>query len=122
MLGGNVLILKIISFLESALEKLVHGLGKGSLCHTSAGDLGEALDLAVHLIEHCLHANADLLDDGRNDAFAVFKQGGEQMHRQQLRIAVLGGQVVFSLPMLTLICFGLASAFLAILIFSTPLS
>ena len=42
MLGGNVLILKIIGFLEGALEKLVHGLGKGSLCGTSAGDLGEA--------------------------------------------------------------------------------
>ena len=97
MLGGNVLILKIIGFLEGALEKLVHGLGKGSLCGTSAGDLGEALDLAVHLIEHRLHANADLLHDGRNDAFAVFKQCGEEMHRQQLRIAVLGRQIVGAL-------------------------
>ncbi len=35
---------------------------------------------------------SDFLQDRDDDAFLVLQQGGEQVQRQQLRVAVLGGE------------------------------
>ena len=40
------------------------------------------------------HMQADALQHGGNDAFAVFHQRRQNVHRLQLRIAVLAGEIV----------------------------
>ena len=62
-----------------------------------SGDLGKLLEFFVDLAQHGLRADADLFQHGRNDAFLVFEQRGQQVHRQQLGIAVLGGELVRAL-------------------------
>ena len=62
-----------------------------------AGNLGQLLDLAVDLAQNGLRADADFFEHGRNDAFLVLEQRGQQVQRQQFGIAVLGGELVRAL-------------------------
>ena len=97
VLGGNVLVLEIGRFLEGALQKFVRRLGERGLRGSAAGDFGQALDLAIGLVQHGLRTDADFLQHRQNDAFFVLQQRRQQVQRQQFRIAVLGGEVVAAL-------------------------
>ncbi len=94
--GGDVFVLEIGSLFEGLLEQLVGGVRERGLRRFS-GDLGKLLDLAVEVAENGLRADADFFEHGRDDAFFVFEQGGEQVDGQKLRVAVLGGKVVGAL-------------------------
>ena len=94
VLGRNVLVLEVGGFLEGAFQKFVGRLGERGLRGSAAGNLRQALDLAVDLAEHGLRTDADLLQHRRHDAFFVLEQRRQQMQRQQFRIAVLGGELV----------------------------
>ena len=97
MLGGDVLVLEIGGFLEGAVQKLVGGLRERRPARPPPETLGRRLDLAVRLAQHGLRTDADLLQHRRDDAFFVLQQRRQQMDRQQLRIAVLGGEFVRAL-------------------------
>ena len=96
VLGGNVFVLEVGGFFEGLLQQLVGGVRERGLRRLS-GDFGKLFDLAIEIAENGLRADADFFQHGRDDAFFIFEQGSEQMDRQKLRIAVLGGEVVRSL-------------------------
>ena len=96
VLGGDVFVLEVGGFFEGLLQQLVGGVRERGLRRFS-GDLGKLFDLAIEVAENGLRADADFFEHRRNDAFFVFEQGGEQVDRQQLGIAVLGGEVVRAL-------------------------
>ena len=95
--GGDVLILEVVGFLESALDQLIQGRRHARLSRALARNFGQAADFAVGIMQDHLRTDAELLEDGRNDAFLVFKQGGEQVHGQQFGIAVFGCDLVGAL-------------------------
>ena len=80
------------------------GLFKGLLEHplelggdaglAAALDLGELGDGGVDPGEHLLHWHAYFLEHGQDDALAIFEQGGHEVDRQHLRIAVFGGHAL----------------------------
>ncbi len=94
--GGNVFVLEIRRFFESLVEQFV-GLVRERGLGGASGNFGKFFELAINLGQHGLRANADLLQDGRHNAFLVFEQGRKQVQRQQFRVAVLGGQFVRTL-------------------------
>ena len=96
MLGRDIFVLKIVGLFEGALQQLVQCRGRGRL-RGSAGHLGQTLDLPIGLTQDRLRADADLLQNRRHDAFAVFDESCQQMQRHQLGVAVLGGEVVGAL-------------------------
>jgi hypothetical protein len=93
---GNVLVFEIGSFFEGLVKQLAGGIRHGRL-RAAAGNFGELLDFLVHVGQHSLRADADLVEHRRNDAFFVFKQRGEQVRRHELGIAVLGGKIIGAL-------------------------
>ena len=95
VLGRDVLVLEIVGFLESALQQLGWPRWRawpGRLRRRRPS--GKLLDLAIDLVQHGLRADADLFQHRRNNAFLVLEQRRQQVQRQQLRIAVLGGELV----------------------------
>ena len=96
MFRGNIFVLKVGGLFEGLFQQLISSVRKRSL-RRLPGNLGKLFDLAIEIAENSLRANADLFEHRRNDTFFVFKQGSEQMHGQQLRIAVLGSEFVRAL-------------------------
>ena len=94
--GRDVFVLEIGSLFEGLLEQLVRGVRERGLGCFS-GDLGQLLNLAIEVAENRLGADADFFEHGRDDAFFVFEQGGEQMDRQYFRVAVFGGKIIGAL-------------------------
>ncbi len=62
-----------------------------------ARNLRQLLNFLIDLAEYALRPNTNLLEHRRHDAFFVLDQRSQQMHRQQLRIAVLGREFVRAL-------------------------
>ena len=91
VLGGDEVVLEGVGLLGGAVEDLLQGGGHGGL-GVGAGDLGELGDGGVGAGEKLLHADARALEDGQDDALAVFEQGGEQVHGQDFGVAVFGGE------------------------------
>ncbi len=91
MLGGDEVVLEGIGFLGGAVQNLLQGGGHCGL-RVGAGDLGQLGDGGVGSGKKLLHADARAFEDGQDDALAVVEQGGEQVHGQDFRVAVLGGQ------------------------------
>jgi hypothetical protein len=89
VLGRDVLVLEIVGFLECLVEDLLHGIGHAGL-RAGAGNLGEFAQGLGCFCDELVGGYADFLQDRDDDAVLVFKQGGEQVQRQQLRVAVLG--------------------------------
>src|SRR3954466_8943426 len=73
VLGGDVLVLEIVSFLERTLQQLAQSSRDRSLCGAT-GNLGQLLNLAINIIQDSLRTDSDLLEHGRNDAFAILDQ------------------------------------------------
>ncbi len=90
VLGGDVLVLEDVGLFGGAVEDLLQGGGHAGL-GVAAGDLGQLGDGGVRAGEELLHADACAFEHGQDDALAVFQQGGEQVHGQDFRVAVLGG-------------------------------
>ena len=63
----------------------------------AARNFRQLLNFLVEVAEHGLRPDADFFEHGRDNAFAVFDQRGQQMERRKLRIAVLGGELVRAL-------------------------
>ena len=93
VLSGNVFVLEVGGFFEGLFEQLVGGVRKRGLGCFS-GNLGEFFDVAIEIAENCLRTDADFFEDRRNDALFVFKQRGEQVDGQKLRVAVLRSKIV----------------------------
>ena len=87
VLGGDVFVFEVIGFLKSAIEQLIDSLRQRGLSG-SAGNPGQLFNLPVNFAQDGLRADADFFEHRRNDAFLVFEQGGENVGRLQLRIAV----------------------------------
>ena len=86
--------LKFAASLKARSSSSLAALRERGLRGAAAGDLGQLFDLAIDLAQHGLRTDADFLQHRRNDAFFVLEQRRQQMQRQQLRIAVLGGEFV----------------------------
>ena len=56
----------------------------------AAGNFGQLAEGLGCFCDELVSCYSDLLQDRNDDAVFVFKQGGEQVQRQQLRVAVLG--------------------------------
>ena len=97
VLGGNVLVFKIGSFLKSPVNELSERGRHGGLGRALSRDFGQVVDLAVRLVQNDLRTNAQLLENRRNDAFLILKQGSKQVQGQQLRVAMFGRDVVGAL-------------------------
>ena len=95
--GGDVLVLEIVRFLECALDELVKRSRHRRLRSALARYLWQALYFHVRVIENCLRPDPQLFEDGRNNAFLIFQQGRQQVHGQQLGIAVLGRDLIGAL-------------------------
>ena len=91
VLGGDEVVLEGVGLLGGAVEDLLQGGGHGGL-GVGAGDFGELRDGGVGPGQKLLHTDARALEDGEDDALAVFQQGGEQVHGQDFGVAVLGGE------------------------------
>src|SRR5580698_4120493 len=64
-------------------------------CADSPETLGSfSMSNATNKLLDCLRADADFFEYRSDDAFFVFEQGGEEVDRQKLGVAVLGGEVV----------------------------
>ncbi len=92
----NVFVLEVGSLFEGLFEQLVRRVRKRSL-RRFAGDFGKLFDLAVEVAKNRLRADADFFQHGWDNAFFIFEQGGEQVDRQKLGVAVLGSEVVGAL-------------------------
>ena len=60
----------------------------------AAGNFRQLLDLAHRFRLHGVGMQAHALQQGRDDAFVVFDQRRQNVHRLQLRIAMLAGEIV----------------------------
>ena len=60
----------------------------------AAGNFRQLLDLARDLGLHRRHMQSHPLQQRSHDAFAIFHQRRQYVHRLQLRIAVLAGEIV----------------------------
>ncbi len=96
VLGGDVFVFEVRGFFEGLFEQLIDFVRERDLGGFS-GNLGEFFDLFVDLGQDGLRADADFFQHGRDDAFFVFEQRGEQVNRTQLGIAMLGGELVRAL-------------------------
>ena len=103
VLGRNVLIFEVIGFLERLFQKLVDLRRHGRLVRAAAGNFGQLVDFLVDLGEGGLGADANFLEHGRNDAFFVFDERGQEVDRHELGIAVLGGEFARALD--SFLCF-----------------
>ena len=91
VLGGDEVVLEGVSLFAGTVEDLLQGGGHGGL-GAGAGDLGKLGDGGVGPGEELLHADARAFEDGEDDSLAVVEEGGEQVHGQDFRVAVLGGE------------------------------
>ena len=96
VLGGNVFVLEVRASLKACSSSLLRGVRERGLGRFS-GNFGKLFDFPIDLAENGLRSDADFFEHGRNDAFFVFEQGCEQVDRQKLGVAVLGGEVVCAL-------------------------
>ena len=83
--------LKESASLAARSRTFCSGRGHGGL-RVRAGDLGQLGDGGVGSGKKLLHTDARAFKHGKNDALAVFQQGGEQVHGQDFGVAVLSGQ------------------------------
>jgi hypothetical protein len=100
VLGGNVLVLEIGRFFESAVEQAVERIRHLGLRRAAAGNLGQAFDVTIDIAQQRLRANAHLLQHRRHNALSIFEQRCQQVQRLQFRIAVLGCKLARALDRL----------------------
>src|SRR5450432_3533524 len=96
VLGGNVFVFKVGRFFEGLFQQLVDLIRERRLSGFS-GDLGKLFEFFVNIAQYGLWADADFFQHGRNDAFFIFEQRGQQVRRQHFGIAVLGGELARAL-------------------------
>ena len=76
VLCGNVLILETIGLFEGPFKQLVRGLRKRCLCRP-ASNLGQPLNVLIHIIQHRLRPHADLLQHRRDNSLPILQQSGQ---------------------------------------------
>ena len=96
VLGRDVFVLEVGGLFEGLLKELVDFIGERDLSRVS-GNLGKFFELFVDFSQDGLRADADFFEHGRDDAFLVLEQRGEQVNGAQLGIAMLGGELVRAL-------------------------
>ena len=106
MLGRNVLILEIVGFFESLIEDALRRVRERRLCGR-AGNFRQAFDLTRGFGQYLLRLRANALEHRHDDAFLIADERREQVHRLQLRIAVLRGKLDCALDRLLCLYCGL---------------
>jgi hypothetical protein len=96
MFGGNILVFEVRGLFEGLLEQFVGGIRKHGLSRFSR-NFRKLLDFAIEFAENGLWADADFLQHRRNYALFILEQGGQQVNRQKLRVAVFGREFVRTL-------------------------
>ena len=95
VLGADVLVLELRRRLLGAREHLVDGLGDVDLGHIdAAGDLGQAVELALDRELQSAHGQAEFLDQRRHDAALLPKQRREQVPGIHLVVGTTAGLVL----------------------------
>src|SRR5581483_5020459 len=92
----DVFVFEVGGFFEGAVQQSIEGRSHPRL-RCRPGHMGKPLELPIHFVQHGLAAHSDLLQNRRHDAFAVFEEGGQQVERDQLGIAVLGSKAAGAL-------------------------
>src|SRR5580700_2406649 len=87
VLGRDVIVLEILSLFEGLLENLIEGV-RGVRLRGGSADFGELADRVFRFGGELQRGHADLFENGGDDAFLVGQEDGEQVQRENLRIAV----------------------------------
>ena len=92
MLGGDEFILELLGLFEGALKYSIERSRRRRL-RGAAAYLGQLAKGVLYFCAQLRGGYAHFFEDRNDDALAVFNERGEQMKRQDFRIAVLVGEL-----------------------------